>query len=140
MEQRDDALLGVGGEIGLEPELLGGAYGSRHEAVVAVQDDNVPGAQVLAVVALGRITGLCSPISEVRGRGGARVVVLVAEEWKRARLLRPPGRVETGLPGAGQIGRVPQGEDGARDVGEQRGGGLGISGPVTPRDVSSPDQ
>src|SRR5689334_7448622 len=101
MEQRDDALLGVGGEIGLQPELLGGAYGSRHEAVVAVQDDDVPGAQVEAVVALGQITGLCSPIREVRGRGGARVVVLVAQSRQRACLLRPPSGAEAGLPGAG---------------------------------------
>src|SRR5690242_5450786 len=118
MEQRDDALLGVGGEIGLEPELLSGAYGGRHEAVVAVQDDDVPGAEVLAVVALGRITRLRSPIPEVRGGGGARVVVLVARHWKRTCLLRSPGGVEAGLPGAGHVGPVAEDEDRSRDIGE----------------------
>src|SRR5689334_9035048 len=138
MEQRDDALLGIGGEIGLEPELLRGAYGRRHERVVAVEDDDVPGAEVLAVVALRRVARLRSPIPEVRGGGGARVVVLVAQHWKRPCLLRSPRRVEARLPPARYECSVPGDEYGAGDVGEQRGGGLRVRGAVTPRDVAGP--
>src|SRR5881397_1628041 len=75
VEQRHDALLGGRRQISLEPRLLGRADAGRDVGVVAVQHDDVPRAQVVAVVALGGIAGLRPPVPEIPCRGRARVVV-----------------------------------------------------------------
>src|SRR2546430_2426441 len=95
--QREYALLGGGREVGLEPGLLRRARGCRDEARVAVQHDDVPGAQVVAVVSLGGVACGRPEVAEVSGRRGARVVVVIAGHGVGARLVAAPAQIVTGL-------------------------------------------
>src|SRR5439155_1130251 len=67
------------------------AHRGRDARVVAVQYDDVPGAEIVAVVSPGRIVGGGSEVAEVSDGGGARVVVVVAERGVGAGLVAPPG-------------------------------------------------
>src|SRR5206468_11433885 len=88
---REHALLGGGGEVGLEPRLLRRAHGSRHIGVRAVQHDDVPRPEIVALVAgLGRVARGCTEIGEIRDRGGAGVVFVVAGRRVRAGLVAAP--------------------------------------------------
>src|SRR5207237_3574574 len=128
----------VGREVGLEPLLLGGSGPGGDVAVIAVQHHDVPGAQVVAVIALVGVAGGGPEIAEVAVARGARVVVTVARRGKGARLVPPPTRVVTRLvPGRSSVGVrvVAQREYGARDRVEQGGGG-GRAGRATAGDVA----
>ena len=83
------------GKVGSEPLLLGGAGSARNDRAVEVrvQNDDVPGAQVVAVVALRRIARRGAEIGEVRGRI-RRVVVMVAGS-------RPSPALDAGWPHEG---------------------------------------
>ena len=83
------ALGGARREVVLEPHLLGGA-GAHVE--VAVQHDDMPGAQVVAVVTLVLLSRGPAEVVEV-ARGVLGVVFDVARGRPGARFLRPPGGV-----------------------------------------------
>src|SRR5207244_12739678 len=90
VEQRQLALLGARREVRLEPRLLRRADGRGHVGVVAVQYDDMPGAEVVAVVALaGRASRGAEVIEVARGRG-ARIVLMVAHRRVRAGLVTTP--------------------------------------------------
>ena len=84
--ERDDVLAAVGGEVGLQPQLLGRARGAAtgDELALAVEVDDVPVADgdVVAVVALAvRVGGAGAEVGAVAGEGlgrGARAPVVVA--------------------------------------------------------------
>ena len=119
----DDALLGGGGEVGLEPQLLGGAHGHRD---VAVQRHDVPAPQVVAVIALRRISRRRTEVAEV-SRGARRRVIEVARSRQRARVVASPGgRITVGKigvrPGGGGI--ITCRKHGTGDAVEQFGRGL----------------
>ena len=108
------------GEVGLKPLLLSGAGAVRN---VGVQDDDVPIAQVVAVIALGGVAGCRTEVAEIAGGAGS-VVIVVARCRPGARFVPAPRRaVAVRVVGARAIGVgvVAQGEDGARDRVEQIG-------------------
>src|SRR3989304_2246493 len=91
---------------------------------LAVEGDEVPGPQVVAVVTLAGITGGGAEVAEVAGRAGG-VVFVVAGHRKRTGLAGAPGRVVAiGELAGGPVGVdvVAQGHDGASNAGDQRGG------------------
>src|SRR5439155_9931872 len=88
---REHARLAGRGQVRIEPLLLRRAHRGRDARVVAVQYDDVPGAEIVAVVSPGRIVGGGSEVAEVSDGGGARVVVVVAERGVGAGLVAHPG-------------------------------------------------
>src|SRR5205823_4224328 len=92
VEQRQDALPRGRCEICFEPRLLGRADAGRDVGIVAVQHDDVPGTEVVAVVSLGGIAGLPTPVAEVANGGRARVVVAVAGDGVGAGFVPAPTR------------------------------------------------
>ena len=134
----EDALLRGRGEIGLEPRLLRRAERRRDVAVVAVEDDDVPGAEIVAVIALGGVSRGGTEVAEIPGRRGARVVIVVPRPRIRARLVAAPARVVAVLVvgrGAVRIGAVAEREHRPRDRVEDSGRGL-VVGAVAARDVA----
>src|SRR3989454_577962 len=81
--------LRVRGEVGTEPALLGGA---RAHVQIRVQRDDVPGAEIVAVVAYAPFPGRDTEVTEVAGRR-RRVVIVVAGNGVRALLETSPGRL-----------------------------------------------
>src|SRR6266700_567348 len=80
------AALGARGQIGLEPQLLGRA-GGRGDA--GVQDHDVPGAEIVAVVALAALAGSAAEVVEVGG-GARDPVFQVVVGGMRARFVAAP--------------------------------------------------
>ena len=118
---RRGALRRARGEVGLEPLLLGRAGAGID---VVVDDDDVPGAEVEAVVALGRDPRGGAEIGVVRRGAGNRVVVIPRHRLG-ARLMTSPRRVVAVRELVGRavgVDVVSGGEHGALDVVEQRGG------------------
>src|SRR5207247_8415143 len=70
---RQGARHRVSREIGAQPLLLGRPDPVRH---AAVQCDDVPGTDVIAVVALGRVASRSAEVPEVAGGAGGAVVVV----------------------------------------------------------------
>src|SRR5213596_3394060 len=100
---------------------------------VAVQGDDVPVAQVVAVVALGGIARRRAEVAEVAGGPGC-VVLVVAGYRLGAGFVPAPGRVVAigvvAARGVG-VGVVPGHEHGARDGVEQvRGEGVPVPGAI----------
>src|SRR5690606_3453026 len=135
---RDGAGRGVRGEVGREPrELLGAGL----DVDLAVQRDDVPGAEVVAVVSLARLAGVLAEVLEVRRRA-RRAVVVVAGDRPRALAVPSPGRVvalRELLRRAARVRVVAEREDGAGDRVEQRGGRL-VAVAAAPRDVARADE
>src|SRR4051812_9693553 len=71
--QGQDASGGMGGQVRLEPLLLGAARGAADVGTLGVEGDNMPGAEVEGVVAFA-VAGAVA----VQGRGGAPKVAVVA--------------------------------------------------------------
>ena len=117
------ALLRAGGEIGAEPLLLVRTRGHR---LVVVQRDDVPGAQIVAVVTGFLVSGGSPEVAEVTGRPGRRIV-MVPDNGPGARLVAAPGgSIAVGVLVGGPVGVgvVAGGEDGARNLIEQLSRGL----------------
>src|SRR4029077_1785974 len=137
MESREYPLLRVRGEIALEPRLLGRARGGRDEGVVAVEHDDVPGAEVVAVVSLARISsdgaGVAgAEVTEVTGGRSARVVVVVPRDRIGPGLVTAPRRIVAIRVIGGRAvreGGIADRKHGPGDVVEQGSRGL-IVGPV----------
>src|SRR5207247_2208603 len=91
------ALRRVGAQVRLEPQLLRRA---RRRGDRAVQRDDVPRAQVVAVITLGRIAGGGAEVAIIARRSGGGVL-RVARDGVGAGLLPPPRRAVTvGIGGA----------------------------------------
>src|SRR5439155_7960815 len=107
-------------------------------AVVAVEDEHVPAAEIVAVIGLGGVSRGGTEVAEIPGRRGARVVVVVPRPRIRARLVVAPARVVAGLVvgrGAVRIGAVAEREYGPRNRVQDSGRGL-VVGAVAARDVA----
>ena len=132
---------GVGGEIGAQPLHLGRRGGGRDQAgAAAIQDDDVPGAEVVAVVALLRVPGRAAEVAEVPG-GVRRLVVAVAGRRLGARLVLSPARVVAGVvlrQRAVVVGGVAGREHRARDAADERRRGV-VAGRLALRDVAGTD-
>src|SRR2546428_11770233 len=88
---RHDALIGVRGEIGPQPGILRRARGRRD---VAVERDDMPGAELEAVITSAGGAGRGSEVGVIRG-GPGRGVLVIPGAWLRARLVPAPGRIVT---------------------------------------------
>ena len=131
----------MGGEVGAQPLLLGRARRRGDGRAAAVEHDDVPTAEVVAVVTLRRIARRGAEVAEV-ARRISRLVVPVAGRRARARFLSPPvGVVALLVLGERALveGVVPGGEHGARDVVEQRGRRL-VARAVAAGDVPGADE
>ena len=113
----EDTLPRIGGEIGLEPQVLCRAGTEGDEAAVRVQHDDVPGSEVEAVVAQAPRSHAVAEVVE-RGIGRAGVVLVIAQGGVGAGLVTAPGRIVAVL----VVGRsavrervVPQRHHGAQD-------------------------
>ena len=88
---------------------------------VAVQRDDVPRAECVAVVSLAGVARGRAEVAEVAG-GAGRLVFVIARDWMGATLVTPPRRViaarELGQ-AAALVGVVSRREHGARDTVEQ---------------------
>ena len=135
----EDALLGVRGQVGLEPLLLRRPRGRRGDVPVAVQHDDVPGTEIVAVVALAAVARGSAPVVVVsRVAGGPRL--RVSRGGPGTGLVTTPGR--GGGIAIGEVGGlrartehiVADGEDGARNGIQNRRGRL-VRGAVAARDV-----
>ena len=132
------ALLRARREVRAQPLLLRRAGVHRH---VVVDHDDVPLAQIVAVVALRRVTRRCAEVAEVPG-GTRRVVLVVADRRPGAGFVSPPGGVVAGRVigrRAILVGVVAQREHGAGNAVEQ-GGGRFVAARRARRDVARSDQ
>src|SRR2546426_11280529 len=101
---RERALLCIGSQIALQPQLLHRAGGHRHELIVVVEHDDVPISQLVAVVALVARPDQISVVVERRGRV-AGVVLVVSQRRPGAGLVAPPrGVVAVGVISRGTVG------------------------------------
>src|SRR5206468_4647698 len=128
----------VGGEVGAQPVFLGRPCAHLD---VAVERDDVPAGEVVAVVAQPRVAREPAEVVVV-GSALIGVVVVVARCGPGASLVPAPGGIVAArelLGGAGRVGVVPGGEHGARDVVEQGGGGR-VGGFAAVGDVARADE
>src|SRR5439155_8861960 len=135
------ALRGMGGEVGPQPLLLLRALAAADVVAVGIEDDNVPGARVVAVPALPLRPGGGPEVVEVGG-GAGREVLVVADRRAGPALETAPGRpVAAGeLPGRPRlVGVVAEGEHRAAGGGDQGGGG-GVARNRAAGDVTRPHQ
>src|SRR5438876_9333066 len=140
---RQGALASMGREVGLEPLLLRRTHRCGDPVVVAVQYDDVPRADVVAVIAPGGgVAGGGAEIAEIPRGAGARVVVAVAGRGERARLVSPPAGIVAALVlrrRAVGVRGVAQGEDRPGNRVEQESGGVG-AGRAAAGDVAGADE
>jgi len=124
------------GEIGAEPLLLRPA---GMPVDVAVQDDDVPIAEVVAVVPLVPVRGSHAEIGEVPLRGRRQVVVIPGRGTSPLPVTAPGGLVAPRVFGrcAVLIGVVAEREHGAWNAVKQLGGPLVVGvGGITARDIA----
>src|SRR5262249_2768354 len=117
----EGARLGAGRQVRTQPLLL---CRPHVPGDVGVDHDDVPVAEVVRVVALGRVTGGGTEVGVVAGRASC-VVFVVAGRGLGACLVPAPGRVVVGVvfrEGAAVVGVVGEGVDGTVG-GVQRSGG-----------------
>src|SRR5439155_25380618 len=126
------------------PQLLDrrcGGSGGDQAAAAAVQHGDVPGPEVVAVVAVLRIPGGGAEVAEVPGRVG-RLVIPFTGRRLGARFVQSPARLVALLvlrERAVVVGGVAGCEHGARDAVEQ-GGGRRRAGYAALGDVPRADQ
>jgi hypothetical protein len=140
-----DARLCMSAEVLAKPQLLrraGAAASHTGSIAVGVERDDVPGAQVVAVVALADWTGLRAPVFKIR-RGVGNAVLVVSQSGPGAILETTPGRpVAVAKLGhtAMLVGKIPGGKHGAGNLLDQFGcGSCTLNGPAA-RDVSRADE
>src|SRR5205807_7340113 len=123
IEVGDDAASRCCGEVALQPREL---RGRGTDIDLRIERHHVPGAEVVAVVALPCRPGGAAEIAEIGGSPGG-VVVVDPGRGAGARLLAAPGRVVAVGEVAGRavgVDVVAGGVNGARDGVEQRRGGF----------------
>src|SRR5256886_5146533 len=105
-------------------------------------DDDVPGAEIVAVIGLGRVAGGRAEVAEIASRGAARVVFVITRRRVGARFVAAPRgvvAVREVIGRAAGIGVVTQREHRSGNRVEQVRGGV-VVGAVAARDVAGPDQ
>lgn len=129
---------GMSGEVRFEPlALAGGSFASAHVIAFAVQHDDVPGTQVVAVETVSGWAGRGAEILEIKEVTDG-VEFVIAGSGPSARLGAAPGSVVAGeifLRAVG-IRQVAYSHDGARDLIEEFGGGLGAGEVAAVGDVT----
>src|SRR5207244_2791212 len=63
-------------QVGAQPLLLWGSYLTADKRTITIEDDNVPRAEVIAVITLGRVPGGGAEIIEV-ALGARRIIFMV---------------------------------------------------------------
>src|SRR5262249_41170258 len=105
-------------KIGAQPLLLRRpSLAAADITAVAVDHDEMPGAEIVAVVAFGRVAGRRAKVREVAGRARGMILVM-AGGWMGAAFVSPPGGVITVvvlIERAVGVGVIPRREDRARD-------------------------
>src|SRR5207237_8505791 len=96
MERRERAPLGVRGQVVLPPHVLLRARAVGDVPGVLIQYDDVPRAELEAVVSLAARPGAVAEVIE-RAVRCAGLILMVAERRVGARLVAAPGRVVAGL-------------------------------------------
>src|SRR6266849_587884 len=132
----------MGGEIGAHSLFLGGAGSAAADILAfAIQDDNVPGSQFVAIVAGLWVTGSGAKIIEIRCPASGMKLV-IAYCGAGARFYATPGLVVADkiLFRAIGIGEVASGEDCARELDEQLRSGFGAGKVLAIGDVTSPHE
>jgi len=120
----------VRGEILLEPGFFGRAFGASPElagTAVGVEDDDVPRAEIVAVITFSGISGLSIPIAKIAGSRGT-VIFVVAGSRARAGFEPAPGwtvAFEEFFIGAALVSQISSGEDSAGNRVDKFGGGFG---------------
>ena len=128
-------------EIRAQPGLLRRslvATTQRFIVAVGIQSDDVPTAEIVAVITFSRFSRLGSPILKVAHGFGA-VVFVVSRRRPRSIPESSPSALIAGLKllqGAGFVGQISGGKDRAGDFVDQLGGGfcagaVGTTGNVT---------
>src|SRR5450432_310941 len=130
-------------EILREPLALGRVGVAPSDLVAfAVDDDDVPGSEIVAVVALFRVAGGGAKIARIAGSAVA-VVFVIADSGPCAILEPPPGGTVTIrelLVGTIRIGEVADGEDGAWNLVDELGGGFSTIELAARGDVTGADE
>src|SRR5229473_2324591 len=132
----------MGGEIGAQPFFLGRTRFTAADILAfAIQDDNVPRSQFIAVVAGLRVTGGGAKIVEIRGGAGSMKFV-VAGGRPGTGFCTTPSLVVTDkiLLAAIRIGEVADSHDGASELVEELGGGFRAGKVLAIGDVASTDE
>src|SRR5690349_2035605 len=130
------------GEVGTEPALLGRAgIAAAHVDAFAVEDDDVPGSQLIAVITGSGVASGSAKIVEI-GSGGRGVELMIARGRARAGLHASPGLVVAGeiFFAAVGIGQVTDGDDGAGNLLEEFGGGFRSGKVAAIGDVAGADE
>jgi hypothetical protein len=116
----------VSGEIGAKPFFLGRTrFAAAYVFAFAVEHDDVPRTELVAVVAKLRISHGSTEVIKIRGRAGG-VKFMIAGRGTRTRFYAAPGLVvafEIFLAAIG-ISEVPRSEDRTGSFLEQLGGGF----------------
>src|SRR5438552_9718955 len=139
---RERASRRVRGEIGAQPRFLGRSRATAaDEDAVAVQRDDVPAAEVVAVPTLRGIPGNRAPVAEVAA-WALIAVVMVPWGWTCSGLELAPARlVARGelSRGAVFVGEVAERGDRPGDLGNERRGRL-VPGSSAVSDIAGRDQ
>src|SRR5215218_2692743 len=112
----------MGGKVVLQPsDLRRGGITTVDLLTIAVQGDDVPLAEVVAVVAFAWIAGGTSEVVEVSPRSCLHIVVIAGDGFGAVFLLAPGGLVTVGevCRRSSRVGVITQGEDRAVYVGDQ---------------------
>src|SRR5438093_11671426 len=140
MPHGECALLAVRREVGLEPLVLLRAGAERDMAAVGVQYDDMPGAEIDAVVSLAARAGAVPEIVKTGVRRAGVVFVIAQQRVGLALVAAPGGIVAIGVIGGCAVERVvAQRDHGARIGVQQTGGGL-VTVPPAGADVARGQQ
>lgn len=137
--------IGMRGEVVLQPGFFGRplpAAAQFPRPAIGIENDDVPCAEVIAVIPFSRVSGLLAPVTEVAG-GGGTVVLMIARGRARARLEASPGRSITFLKffvSAVLISQIACGEDRTGNLVDELRGGFCARKISTARNVASPHQ
>src|SRR5437879_8766656 len=132
----------MGGEIRAQPFFLGRTgFTTADILAFAIEHDNVPGAEFVAVVTGLGVAGGGSKIIKVR-RGSSGTKLVVAGGGASARLYAAPGLVVADeiLLAAIRIGEVADSHDGAGDLVKELCRGLGTGKIVAISDIARADE
>src|SRR5262245_39766637 len=116
----------IGRQVGAQPLLLWRSCLTADKRTIAVEHDNVPCPEVVAVIALVRVPGGGAEIIEV-ALGARRIILMVTGRRACTRQVTTPrGIVAIGVLGIRAVGvhRIAEGRNRPRDSVEQGGGVL----------------
>src|SRR5205085_7961370 len=82
----------MGSQIGAQPLLLRRAWRATSALAVAIEHNNMPRPEIIAVISFGWVSGHRSPIIEIPARISGHILV-VPRGWLCTRFVSTPGRV-----------------------------------------------